>query len=97
MTPTRPVAQVLLVGLATVGLRELRQDASELVRRVEGGEEIDITVAGRFAARLVPAAPKRWLKWEDIADAFLGAPDPDWEHDRDSVDHSVADPWADRH
>jgi prevent-host-death family protein len=44
--------------MATVGLRELRQAASELVRRVENGEEIDITVAGRLAARIVPAAPK---------------------------------------
>jgi antitoxin (DNA-binding transcriptional repressor) of toxin-antitoxin stability system len=42
------------------------------VRRVEGGEEIDITVSGRLAARLVPAPRKRWLRWEDIADAFSG-------------------------
>ena len=32
-----------------VGLRELRQDASELIRRVEGGEEIDVTVSARRA------------------------------------------------
>ena len=63
------------------------------MRRVEGGEEIDITVAGRLAARLVPAAPQRWLNWEDIADAFLGDPDLDWEHDRDLVDRSIVDPW----
>ena len=77
----------------TVGLRELRQDASELVRRVQSGEEIDITVSGRLAARLVPAAPKKWLKWDDIADAFLGRPDPDWDSDRDRIDQSVGDPW----
>ncbi len=58
--------------METVGLRELSQDASELVRRVEGGEEIDITVSGRLAARLVPAPRKRWLRWEGIADAFSG-------------------------
>ncbi|MCP2255258.1 prevent-host-death family protein [Prauserella aidingensis] len=40
----------------TVGLRELRQDASELVRRVEAGAEVTITVAGRPSARLVPVA-----------------------------------------
>ncbi len=79
--------------MGTVGLRELRQDASELVRRVESGEEIDITVSGRLAARLVPAVPKRWLRWEDIADAFLGRPDPDWEHDRDLIDQSAENPW----
>ncbi len=88
------VAQLLLWGsMGTVGLRELRQDASELVRRVEGGEEIDITVSGRLAARLVPATPKRWQRWEDVADAFVGRPDPDWERDRNLIDQSVVNPW----
>jgi prevent-host-death family protein len=76
-----------------VGLRELRQDASELVRRVEAGEEIEITVSGRLAARMIPARPKQWREWDDIADAFRGRPDPDWDRDRDLVDQSVGDPW----
>ena len=82
--------------MVAVGLRELRQDASELVRRVEGGEEIDITVSGRLAARLVPAAPKRWQRWEDIADAFIGRSDPDWERDRNLLDHGIVNPWDPR-
>ena len=79
--------------MTTVGLRELRQDASELVRRVESGEEIEITVAGRLAARMVPAAPRRWQRWDDIADLFAGRPDPDWDRDRDLIDPSVVNPW----
>jgi prevent-host-death family protein len=79
--------------MGSVGLRELRQEASELVRRVEGGEEIDITVSGRLAARLVPAAPRRWLEWSDVADAFNGPPDPEWARDRDLIDQTVHDPW----
>jgi prevent-host-death family protein len=82
--------------MSTVGLRELRQDASELVRRVEGGEEIEITVSGRLAARLVPASQKRWQSWDDIATAFTGRPDPTWDHDRDLIDGSVVDPWQPR-
>ena len=78
---------------STVGLRELRQDASELVRRVEGGEEIDITVAGRLAARLIPAAPKRWQKWSEIADVFAGQVDPDWDRDLELVDQTPTNPW----
>lgn len=42
------------VTTETVGLRELRKDASGLVRRVELGEEILITVSGRASAKLVP-------------------------------------------
>lgn len=81
-------------GMKRVGLRELRQDASELVRRVEAGEQIDITVSGRLAARLVPARPERWRSWRDVADAFGGRPDPAWDRDRDLLDQSAADPWA---
>jgi prevent-host-death family protein len=79
--------------MGSVGLRELRQDASELVRRVEAGEEIDITVSGRLAARMVPAKPKQWLKWAEIAEAFRGRPDPDWDRDRDLIGQSLANPW----
>jgi prevent-host-death family protein len=82
-----------MAAMGTVGLRELRQDASELVRRVERGEEIGITVSGRLAARLVPAAPKRWQRWDDIAGLFTGRTDPDWEQDRDLMDQSIDSPW----
>ncbi len=77
----------------SVGLRELRQEASELVRRVEGGEEIEITVSGRPAARLVPPAPRRWQRWTDVAGLFDGPADADWERDRGLIDQSVDDPW----
>lgn len=79
--------------MTTVGLRELRQDASELVRRVQSGEEIEITVAGRLAARMVPAAPRQWQRWNDIADLFSGPADPDWERDRDVIDQAVTSVW----
>lgn len=82
-----------MATMGTVGLRELRQDASELVRRVEGGEEIDITVSGRLAARMVPAAPRRWQQWDEIADVFVGPTDPDWRRDMDLLDQSVTSPW----
>jgi prevent-host-death family protein len=82
--------------MRTVGLRELRQDASDLVRQVESGEEIEITVSGRPAARMVPAAPKRWQRWGDVAALFAGRPDPDWQGDIDLVDRSVDDPWERR-
>ena len=81
--------------MTTVGLRELRQNASELVRRVEAGEEIAITVAGRPGARLVPVRPRAWRTYEEIADLFTGRPDPDWHADRDRVEQELRDPWAD--
>jgi antitoxin (DNA-binding transcriptional repressor) of toxin-antitoxin stability system len=64
-----------------------------LVRRVEEGEEIEITVAGRPAARLVPVAPRQWQQWAAVADLFVGQPDPDWERYRGLVDQSLRNPW----
>jgi prevent-host-death family protein len=40
--------------MASVGVRELRQRASELLRRVEAGETIQITDRGRPVALLSP-------------------------------------------
>lgn len=82
--------------MATVGLRELRQDASDLVRRVEAGEEITITVSGRPSARLVPSKPTQWRPWDEVATLFNGPDDVDWRRDRNLVDADVRDPWAER-
>lgn len=79
--------------MSTVGLRELRQDASDLVRRVEAGEEITITVAGRVSARLVAAAPQRWRSFDEVAELFRGPADTAWATDRDRIDQTVRDPW----
>jgi prevent-host-death family protein len=40
--------------MSTTGIRELRQRASELLRRVEAGETIQITDRGRPVAILAP-------------------------------------------
>ncbi len=40
--------------MASVGIRELRQRASEVLRRVEAGETIEITDRGRPVAVLTP-------------------------------------------
>jgi prevent-host-death family protein len=40
--------------MATSGVRELRQRASELLRRVQAGETIEITDRGRPVAVLAP-------------------------------------------
>ncbi len=79
--------------MTTIGLRELRQQASELLRRVEGGEQVLITVAGRPSARLVPVSPRAWRSWRDVADVFDGPADPQWDTDRDRVDGQLYDPW----
>jgi prevent-host-death family protein len=40
-----------------IGIRDLRQNASEWIRRVERGESFEVTARGRPVAWLVPAQP----------------------------------------
>jgi len=80
--------------METVGLRELRQNASELVRRAEQGEEITITVAGRPGARLVPATSRAWRSWAHVAELFDGPADTAWDVDRQAIADHLRDPWT---
>jgi prevent-host-death family protein len=40
--------------METIGVRELRQNASRYLARVEAGEELGVTNNGRLVARLIP-------------------------------------------
>ena len=52
--------------MVTVGIRELKQQASELVRMVrETGKEVQITYHGQVVALLIPV--KRTHKKDDVA------------------------------
>jgi prevent-host-death family protein len=79
----------------TVGLRELRQRASEIVRKVEDGEEMTVTVQGRPAIRLVPVTRSRWRRMNEVRDVFAGSPEDAsaWRADMDRIDQSPTDPF----
>jgi prevent-host-death family protein len=79
--------------MSEVGLREMRQNASDLVRRAQAGERVTITVAGRPAAVLGPVSPRVWRRWDDLAGMFDHPTDPEWAGDRDLLDDVVTDPW----
>ena len=42
------------MGMASTGIRELKDNLSRYIRRIEAGERIAITVHGRVVAELVP-------------------------------------------
>lgn len=64
------------------------------MRRVESGEEITLTVAGRPSARPVAVAPRRWRSRDEVEDLFAGPADTVWEADRERIDHAARDPWT---
>jgi prevent-host-death family protein len=79
--------------MESIGLRELRQHASEFVRRAENGEEMVVTVSGRPAAVLGPAERTRWRCYADIAAIFAGSDDSHWQTDQERLDTDVHNPW----
>ena len=79
-----------------VGLREMRQNASDLVRRAQLGERLTITVAGRPAAVLGPVSPRTWRQWDDLSEVFDRPVDPEWANERNLLDDTVVDPWVER-
>lgn len=60
-----------------IGVRELRQNASEHLRLVQAGETIEITDRGRLIARLVPvddaAGPLETLRRQGRLSAVSGS------------------------
>jgi len=80
--------------MTTTGLRELRQQASELVRKAEAGETITVTVSGREVAELGPVHRNRWRSGTDIAGVFSGPADEHWAEDRDTLDGALLDPFS---
>ncbi|MFZ0218476.1 MAG: type II toxin-antitoxin system prevent-host-death family antitoxin, partial [Candidatus Dormiibacterota bacterium] len=43
--------------MVRIGIRDLRQNPSAVLRRVKAGEAVEITERGRTVARIVPATP----------------------------------------
>jgi prevent-host-death family protein len=81
--------------MATVGVRELRQNASGILRSVEAGEPTVVTVAGRPVAQIVPIRTEQWTTWERVRAVFESPTDPGWDAERRNLGATgVEDPWA---
>lgn len=64
--------------MTKIGIRELRQKASEYLRRVEAGETIEVTDRGRPVALLTPipeAPPLEQLRAAGDVDSAVGSAD----------------------
>lgn len=60
-----------MAGVDTIGIRELRQNASVWIAKVKDGSTIQITDRGRPVARLVPITPAERVRDQLIADGRL--------------------------
>lgn len=82
--------------MTEIALRDLRNHTSEVLRRVEEGEELDVTVNGRAVARLVPLPRRRRsLSWDEVR---ANQSDPDLlvelrEMLGNETTDDIGDPW----
>jgi prevent-host-death family protein len=62
------------MGVADVSVRELRNRTAEVLRRVEGGERVRVTVDRRPVAELIPLpARATWLPRERVLETLVQA------------------------
>jgi prevent-host-death family protein len=74
--------------MSTVGSRELRNDTAGVLRRVQAGEEMTITVNGQPVAVIAAVQPKRrrWLtKTELVKRLETSQADPGLRADLDEL------------
>jgi prevent-host-death family protein len=74
--------------------KQLRNQVGEVLRRVEAGETLLITVAGRPVAELRPAHRHRWVGGPALATVWQGPVPRTLDQDLGNVDATVGDPYA---
>lgn len=78
-----------------VGVRELRQNASEVLRAVDAGEPATVTVAGRAVAQILPIRGEAWITWSRVKGVFASPTDEGWNGERRAFGAvGLRDPWA---
>jgi len=80
--------------MRSIPQRELRNDITRILREVEAGESVEVTVDGRPVARLVPIDRRRtWVPREQILAIIERAPlDPRFSADIDAaLDQTIDD------
>lgn len=85
-----------LMGMDRVGVRELRQNPGPVLRAVEAGAEVTVSVSGRPVARIVPIETPTWVDGERAAHIYSAKVDPGWQTEltRAREAEDLVDPWT---
>ncbi len=80
--------------MTVIPQKELRNQVSEVLRRVEAGETMIVTVAGREVAELTPAHRRRWVSGEALSNVWRGPTPVGLGKDLESLPATLVDPFA---
>lgn len=88
------VAVLLPCVMSDIAQKELRNQVGEVLRRVEAGEILTVTVAGRPVAELGPAHRRRWVSGATLAGIWRGKAPRGLDADLERLPAGVVDPFA---
>lgn len=74
--------------------KELRNDVGAVLRRVEAGEHLLVTVAGRTVAELSPAPVRRWVGGSALAAVWSGPAPLSLAQDLAELGSAIVDPFT---
>ncbi len=80
--------------MESIPQKELRNNVGAVLRRVEAGETVTVTVAGRPVAELAPAARRRWVTGRALADVWRGPGPPGLDEDLGRLGAHLVDPFV---
>ena len=80
--------------MTTIPQKELRNQVSEVLRRVEAGETFTVTVAGRPVAELGPAHRRRWVSGNALAQVWDGPAPRGLDDDLAQFGAGLTDPFG---
>lgn len=79
--------------VATIPQKELRNQVGEVLRRVEAGEHVTVTVSGRPVAELSPLHKHRWVSGTALTRVWRGPAPQGLEPDLERLDPGLVDPF----
>lgn len=79
--------------MTTIPQKELRNQVGAVLRRVEAGETLTVTVAGRPVAELSPVGRGRWVSPAALTKIWRGPTPRGLEDDLEILGGAVVDPF----
>ena len=80
--------------MSVVPQKQLRNQIGEVLRRVEAGETLTVTVSGRPVAELSPVQGRQWVSGSALSSVWQGPAPQTLENDLEDLDAGLIDPFS---
>jgi prevent-host-death family protein len=80
--------------MTVIPQKELRNQIGDVLRRVEAGETMIVTVSGRPVAELSPAHRRQWVSGDTLRNVWRGPTPHDLEQDLERMPAALVDPFT---